>query len=321
MLVNCVAYQDGRKLADIATADISEYVSRPECFVWVALKDPEPGELAILQEEFDLHHLSVEDVLSGHQRPKIEEYGDSLFAVLHNLELREGELHVAEIDLFVGPNFILSVRKGTEQGFTAVRARTEREPELLRFGSGFVFYALIDTVVDRYFPVVDALEVELEALEGRIFEGASPRANLEALYGLKQKLMVVKHAVDPLIEAVGKLHGGRVPQVAMNTQEYFRDVYDHLLRLSQNIDSLRDMVTTAMSVNLAMISLAENEVTKRLAAYGALVAVPTMIAGIYGMNFQFMPELKWPFGYPLAVAAMAAIDAYLFFRFRRARWL
>ena len=321
MLVNCVAYQDGRKLADIATADISEYVSRPECFVWVALKDPEPGELAILQEEFDLHHLSVEDVLSGHQRPKIEEYGDSLFAVLHNLELREGELHVAEIDLFVGPNFILSVRKGTEQGFTAVRARTEREPELLRFGSGFVFYALIDTVVDRYFPVVDALEVELEALEGRIFAGSSPRANLEALYGLKQKLKFVKHAVEPLIEAVGKLHGGRVPQVCVNTQEYFRDVYDHLLRLSQNVDSLRDMVTTAMSVNLAMISLAENEVTKRLAAYGALVAVPTMIAGIYGMNFRFMPELKWPFGYPLAVAAMAAIDAYLFFRFRRARWL
>ena len=321
MIVNCVAYQDGKKLADIAAEDISEYVSRPECFVWVALKDPAPEELAFLQDEFDLHHLSVEDVLKGHQRPKIEEYGDSLFAVLHNLELREGELHVAEVDLFVGPNFILSVRKGTEQGFTAVRARTEREPELLRHGSGFVFYALIDAVVDRYFPVVDALEVELEALEGRIFAGASPRANLEALYGLKQKLMTVRHAVDPLIEAVGKLHGGRVPQMCHGTQEYFRDVYDHLLRLSQGLDSLRDMVTTAMNVNLAMISLAENEVTKRLAAYGALVAVPTMIAGIYGMNFEHIPELKWLFGYPLAVTAMVAIDIYLFYRFRQARWL
>jgi magnesium transporter len=230
-------------------------------------------------------------------------------------------VHVAEIDLFVGPNFILSVRKGTEQGFTAVRARTEREPELLRHGSGFVFYALMDAVVDRYFPVVDALEVELESLESRIFAGTSPRANLEALYGLKQKLMTVRHAVDPLIEAVGKLHGGRVPQMCQGTQEYFRDVYDHLLRLSQGLDSLRDMVTTAMNVNLAMISLAENEVTKRLAAYGALVAVPTMIAGIYGMNFEHMPELKWMFGYPLAVAAMVAIDVYLFYRFRRARWL
>ena len=321
MIVNCVAYEDGRKLADIAAEDISEYVSRPECFVWVALKDPDAEELSFLQDEFDLHHLSVEDVLTGHQRPKIEEYGDSLFAVLHHLELREGDLHVAEVDLFVGPNFILSVRKGTEQGFTAVRARTEREPELLRLGSGFVFYALIDAVVDRYFPVADALEMELETLEGRIFAGASPRANLEALYGLKQKLMTVKHAVDPLIEAVGKLHGGRVPQVCQGTQEYFRDVYDHLLRLSQGLDSVRDMVTTAMNVNLAMISLAENEVTKRLAAYGALVAVPTMIAGIYGMNFEHIPELKWIAGYPLALVAMVAIDAYLFHRFRQARWL
>jgi magnesium transporter len=321
MLVNCVAYEGGRKLSDIPVEEISAYVHRPECFVWVALKDPSDEELATMQEEFELHPLAVEDARKGHQRPKLEEYGDTLFAVLHNLEHREGELQVAEIDLFVGPNFVLSVRKGTEQGFTAVRARTEREPELLRHGAGFVFYALVDAVVDRYFPVEDALEVELEALEARIFAGSSPRANLEALYGLKQKLLVVKHAVDPLIEAVGKLHGGRVPQVCHGTQEYFRDVYDHLLRLSQGLDTLRDTVTTAMSVNLAMISLAENEVTKRLAAYGALVAVPTLIAGIYGMNFEHMPELKLAFGYPVAIAVMVAIDAYLFTRFRKARWL
>ncbi|MBK6981392.1 MAG: magnesium/cobalt transporter CorA [Betaproteobacteria bacterium] len=321
MLVNCVAYQEGRKLADVPVEAISDYVGRPECFVWVALKDPTPEELAQLQEEFGLHDLAVEDARKGNQRPKLEEYGNSLFAVLHSIDIRAGELHVAEIDLFVGRNFVLSVRQGTEQGFAAVRARTEREPELLRQGAGFVFYALIDAVVDRYFPVVDALEMELESLEGRIFEGATPRANLEALYGLKQKLMTVKHAVDPLIEAVGKLHGGRVPQVCQGTQEYFRDVYDHLLRLSQVIDSLRDTVTTAMSVNVAMISLAESEVTKRLAAYAALVAVPTMIAGIYGMNFKHIPELDWTFGYPLAISAMVAIDVWLFLRFRKARWL
>lgn len=321
MLVNCVAYQEGRKLADVPVEAISDYVGRPECFVWVALKDPTPEELAQLQEEFGLHDLAVEDARKGNQRPKLEEYGNSLFAVLHSIDIREGELHMAEIDLFVGTNFVLSVRQGTEQGFAAVRARTEREPELLRQGAGFVFYALIDAVVDRYFPVVDALEMELESLEGRIFEGATPRANLEALYGLKQKLMTVKHAVDPLIEAVGKLHGGRVPQVCHGTQEYFRDVYDHLLRLSQVIDSLRDTVTTAMSVNVAMISLAESEVTKRLAAYAALVAVPTMIAGIYGMNFRHIPELDWTFGYPLAITAMVAIDVWLFTRFRKTRWL
>jgi magnesium transporter len=321
MLVNCVVYREGRKLTDIAVEDISEYVSRADCFVWVALKDPTHEELDQMQEEFGLHALAVEDARHGHQRPKLEEYGDSLFAVLHNIELRDGELHIAEIDLFVGQNYVLSIRQGTEQGFTAVRARTEREPELLRHGAGFVFYALIDAVVDRYFPVVDALEVELEELESRIFAGTSPRANLEALYGLKQKLMTLRHAVDPLMEAVGKLYGGRVPHVCQGTQEYFRDVYDHLLRLSQVLDSLRDMVTTAMSVNLAMISLSETEVTKRLAAYAALVAVPTMIAGIYGMNFEHMPELKWTYGYPLAVTVMVAIDAYLFHRFRKANWL
>ena len=321
MLVNCVAYQDGKKLGDITIDDIDKYVSRPECFVWVALKDPGPGELAQMQKEFHLHPLAVEDARHGHQRPKLEEYGDQLFTVLHNIEVKDGELHVSEVNLFVGPNFVLSVRSRTEQGFQSVRDRTEREPWLLKHGSGFVFYALIDAVVDRYFPVVDALEVELEKLETTIFTGKSPRASLEALYGLKQKLMVLKHAVEPLMEAVGKLYGGRVPQVCQGTQEYFRDVYDHLMRVETMIDSLRDMVTTAMSVNLAMISLGESEVTKRLAAYAALVAVPTLIAGVYGMNFKNMPELETLYGYPMAIAAMVVIDTFLFTRFRKARWL
>ncbi len=321
MLVNCVAYQEGRKIADIPKEAISDYVSRPDCFVWVALKDPEPAELEEMQEEFGLHELAVEDARHGHQRPKIEEYGNSLFAVLHNIEMHEGELRQGEVDIFVGPNYILSVRQHTDQGFAAVRKRTESEPDLLRHGAGFVFYALVDAIVDRYFPVEDAIEVELEALEGRIFEGTSPRANLEALYGLKQKLTVLNHAIDPLLEAVSKLVGGRVPQVCQGTQDYFRDVKDHLERLGHNVDNLRDTVTTAMTVNLAMITLSENEVTKRLAAYAALVAVPTMIAGIYGMNFKHMPELEWAVGYPLALGAMVGIDVYLFFRFRRTGWL
>jgi len=321
MLVNCAAYQDGKKLGDIQPEDISEYLSRPECFVWVALKDPGPGELAALQDEFNLHELAVEDARHGHQRPKIDEYGDSLFAVLHNIEVVGEELKVGEVDIFVGKNYVLSVRNQAEPGFAAVRARCEREPELLRHGAGFVFYALIDAVVDRYFPAIDALESELERVEEHIFSGSSTRANIEALYALKQKLMTLKHAVEPLLEAVGKLHGGRVPQVCASTQEYFRDVYDHLIRVSQSIEGLRDMVTTAINVNLSLATVSENETTKRLAAYAALVAVPTMIAGIYGMNFEQMPELRWAFGYPVAVGVMAAIDGYLFYRFRKARWL
>jgi magnesium transporter len=324
MLVNCCAYQNGTKLGDIPKEAISEYVKRPDCFVWVALKEPTEEELEQMAQEFDLHPLAVEDARHGHQRPKIEEYGNSLFAVLHVIELKGDEIVVGEIDIFVGKNYILTVRHHTEHGFIEVRARAESEPELLAHGSGFVLYALMDNIVDRYFPVVDALEVELEKIEERIFEGKageSARANIKDLYELKHKGMIVRHAVEPLIEAVHKLYGGRVPQVCVGTQEYFRDVYDHLLRVSQQLDGLRDMVTIAMQVNLSMISLSENEVTKRLAAYAALVAVPTMIAGVYGMNFKNMPELSWEWGYPLAVALMVGLDAFLWVKFRRTRWL
>ena len=321
MLVSCVAYANGRKLADIKPDEISDYLSRPECFVWVGLKDPGPGELAAMQHEFDLHELAVEDARHGHQRPKIEEYGESMFAVLHMIESEGAELVVGELDIFAGRNYILSVRSRAKNGFVDVRARCEREPHLLKNGSGFVLYALMDSVVDRYFPVLDLLETELEMLEGRMFAGGSARANIEAMYGLKQKLMVLKHAVGPLHEGVGKLYGGRVPKVCAGSQEYYRDVYDHLSRLNQSIDSLREMVTTALSVNLSLIALQESETTKRLAACAALVAVPTLIAGIYGMNFKHMPELDWQFGYALAVLMMVSIDTYLFFRFRKSGWL
>ncbi len=321
MLVSCVAYQDGRKVADIKPDDISTYVSRPECFVWVALKDPGPGELAAMQHEFGLHELAVEDARYGHQRPKIEEYGDSLFAVLHMVEIVNGELKVGEVDIFAGPNYVLSVRRLGEKGFLEVRNRCEREPHLLEHGTGFVLYALMDAVVDRYFPVIDALETELEQLEERMFAGGSVRANIEEMYALKQKLMVLKHAVGPLFEGVGKLCGGRVPGVCIGSQEYYRDVYDHLSRINQSVDALRDMVTTALSVNLSLIGLHENETTKRLASCAALVAVPTLIAGVYGMNFEHMPELKWVFGYPVAIAIMLTIDGYLFYLFRKSGWL
>jgi len=321
MLINCVAYENGKRLGDIPKADVSEYVKRPECFVWVALKDPEPAELAEMQEEFGLHPLAVEDATRGHQRPKIEEYGDTIFAVLHVPQLRGADVDVGELDIFVGRNYVLSVRHRFEAGFQAVRDRVETEPDLLRVGSGFVLYALMDNVVDRYFPLVDALEVQLEAIEQRIFTEDLARANLRELYDLKYKLMVVRHAIEPLIDVLHKLYGGRVPPVCVGVQDYFRDVYDHLLRVSQQVDGLRDMVVTAMQVNLSTVNMATTEVTKRLAAYAALVAVPTLIAGIYGMNFKFMPELQHVWGYPVALATMAGIDSFLWWRFRKAGWL
>jgi magnesium transporter len=325
MLINCVAYQRGRKLGDIPIEDISEYVSRPDCFVWVALFEPDKHELELMAEEFGLHELAVEDASKGHQRPKIEEYGDSLFAVLQTIdqdpEDPDAEFIVGEIDVFVGRNYILSVRRKSPHGLQDVRHRAESEPENLAHGSGFVLYAIMDTVVDRYFPVLDKLETDLEKLEVQIFRGAPTRKNIENFYDLKYRLMTLKHAVAPLMEAVGKLFGGRVPPVCLGSQEYFRDVYDHLTRINAAIESLREMLQTGISVSLTLIALADSEVTKRLAAYGALITVPTLIAGIYGMNFDHMPELTWTIGYPLVVAAMVAIDVVLFFRFRKAGWL
>jgi len=322
VLISCVAYKEGHKIADIGIDEVPKYVGEPGYLVWVALREPDAETLDKLQQVLGLHPLAIEDARKGHQRPKVEDYGDSLFAVMQIIEPEGAELRVGEVAVFAGSNYVVSVRSHAERGFQEVRARCEREPELLRLGSGFVLYALTDAVVDRYFPVLDLLEAELERVEERIFaNNGSPRANIEALYALKNRLMVVKHAVAPLLEGVSNLSGARVPALCMGLREYFRDIYDHLLRLNQTIETVRDSVATATSVNLSMISLQENETMKRLAAYAALIAVPTMVAGIYGMNFEHMPELGWRFGYAGAVGVMVVVDIYLFYRLRKAKWL
>jgi magnesium transporter len=322
MLINCVAYQDGQKLADIPVEDISAYVERPECFVWVALRGAEPDELAVMKEEFGLHELAVEDASRGHQRPKIEEYGDSLFVVVKPIECRDGEIHIGEVDIFVGQNYVLSVRDGhSQQGFLGVRARAEKEPHMLKKGPAFVLYALMDAVVDRYFPVLDMLETELENIEELIFSHGEQRDNIQRLYELKRKVTIVRHVVAPLMEAVGRLHGGRVPAVCQDTQEYFRDVDDHLHRISASLDTIRDTIATAIQVNLSMVAIEESEVNKRLAAWAAIFAVVSAFAGLWGMNFKFMPELEWHYGYPMAIAVMLGTCLYLYRLFKRSGWL
>jgi magnesium transporter len=322
MLISSVAYQNGRKVADIEPQDIHRYLVQPDTFVWVALLDPDDRALELMQSEFNLHPLAVEDARHGHQRPKIEEYGEVLFVVLHMIEpASDGQLRVGEVAIFVGRNYILSVRSGVARGFQDVRARCEHEPQLLRRGPGYVLYALMDAVVDRYFPLLQSVELELERIEEQIFAAASPRANVEALYALKQRLMIFRHAVAPMLESIGNIYGARVPAVCTGMQEYFRDVSDHLQRLSQTIESIRESVSTAISVNLSLITLQESETMKRLASYAALIAVPTLIVGIYGMNFDNMPELHWRYGYALVWGLMAALDGYIFYLLRKAKWV
>jgi len=322
MLINCVAYQDGLKIAEPSIHQISDYVTKPHTFIWVALKDADSTELQQMKEEFELHELAVEDAQHGHQRPKVEEYGDSIFAVIQLIEIVNSELHVGEVDVFVGRNYVLSIRNRSQQNFLGVRARCEREQHLLKLGSGFVFYALIDAIVDRYFPIVDALETELEEIEEKIFNQGSARSNIERLYALKRKVQVLKHAVAPLLDAVGKLQGGgRVPNACSDMQVYFRDVYDHLGRINSSVDAIRDTIATAMQVNLSMVTIEEGEVNKRLAAWAGIFAVATALAGIWGMNFEVMPELKWEYGYPAALLAIAGAAGILYWRFRKSGWL
>jgi magnesium transporter len=322
MLINCVAYENGKKLADIAIAEISDCLLRPGCFVWVALKDATDEELAVMQEEFGLHPLAIEDAEHGHQRPKVEEYGDTVFAVVHTLELTPTDaLRIGEVNIFVGDNFVLSVRNRSGQNLLAVRERSEREPQLLKHGPAFVFYALLDAVVDRYFPIIDTLETELEAVEAQIFEPGTSQGNIQRLYELKRDIGIVRHAVAPLIDGVHKLFSGRVPGVCENNREYFRDVFDHLLRMNGSLDNLRDTIGTAIQVNLAMVAIEESVVNKRLAAWAGIFAVISAFAGIWGMNFKFMPELEWRFGYPLALLTITVVCVLLYRQFRKTGWL
>ncbi len=323
MLINSALYDDGRIVSEPGLDGLSEALASTQSgFAWIALRDPTDDELHRLQHELDLPPLAVEDARKGHQRPKVEEYGDITFAAMHLLEMGPDGLEVGEVHVFVGPRFVVSVRHRSQQGFLGVRGRAEREPHLLRQGPGFVLYALMDAVVDRYLPLMDGIEAELETLEETMFLPQQDRqAVVQQLFALKQRLMTLRHAVTPLLEVTAKLHGGRVPMVCKAMQEYFRDVYDHLVRLQASIDAARETIIAATQVNLTLVTIDESLVTKRLAAWAAIFAASTALAGIWGMNFEKMPELKWAFGYPMALGAIAVVSGALYWRFKRLKWL
>ena len=322
MLINCVAYKDGQRLADLELDQIGDYLKIPGCFVWVALRDATKEELVLMQHEFGLPWLAIEDALHGNQRPKIQEFGELIHAVMHLVEVESiGDLRVGEVHAYVGPNFVLSVRNRSSKGFLGVRERAEREPGLLKQGSAFVLYALMDEIVDRYFPVIEKLEAELDAIEDQIFERGAGQPNVKRLYELKRRLSVLHHAVAPLLEAVGKLHGGRVPPVCAQSEHYFRDIDDHLRRIDASIGTMRDTIGVAIQVNLSMVMIEGSETTKRLAAWAGIFGVATAFAGIWGMNFEHMPELELPWGYPASLAVIVGSCILLYQRFRHAGWL
>ncbi|MFN8641584.1 MAG: magnesium/cobalt transporter CorA [Candidatus Binatia bacterium] len=323
MVVNCAVYADGRRLRTIPIEEISEVVDVPGQFVWVGLHEPDEALLRQVQREFGLHDLAVEDALRAHQRPKLEEYGDCLFVVLRTGRLEEGEGHIAlgETHVFVGPHYVVSVRHGASLSYAEVRARCETTPHLLRKGPGFVLYALMDFVVDHYFPIIDQLEDRLDGIEEEIFSGRPDRGSIEQVYDLKRDLLVAKRAVSPLVDICNRLMRFDLATIPEDTRPYFRDVYDHAIRINEAIDTLRELVTSALEAKLSLISVEQSEVTKKLASWAAIIAVPTMIAGVYGMNFEFMPELRWHHGYHGAVAMMLAACGFLYWRFKKSGWL
>jgi magnesium transporter len=320
-VVNCAAYCDGRKIGNVDIDDISEILQFPGQFIWIGLHEPTAELLRKIQEEFSLHDLAVEDALRAHQRPKLEEYGDSLFVVLRTVQMVDGKTQFGETHLFVGSRYVVSVRHGASLSYAELRARCERTPHLLRKGPGFVLYAIMDFVVDQCFPIVDALEDELEGLEEEIFGGTFDRNTTQRIYDLKRELVALKRAAVPLVEMCNRLVRFDTTLIPDDTRPYFRDVYDHVIRINESIDTLRELLTTALEANLSLISVQQNDVTKKLAAWAAILAVPTMIAGIYGMNFDVMPELRWRYGYLVIVFMMFGICSLLFWRFKRADWL
>jgi magnesium transporter len=321
MLLNCILYEAGEKIASIDLKEIDNYSEIKSGFVWMAFKDASEAEIDHVQRSLSLHPLAIEDVKSSTQRPKLEEYGTVLFCVIHLLDLVDDEIVIGEVNMFVADHFVVSLRSNSQQDFLGVRARCEQEPALLSQGTSFVFYAILDAVVDRYFLLLDYIESELEAIEISIFEENAGRKNIERLYNLKRKTLTLRHAAIPMMEFIGKLHGGRVPALCANSQEYFRDVHDHISRIVSVAEDVREAVTTAIQVNLAMLTIEETEITKKLASWASIFAASTAMAGIWGMNFEHMPELHWEFGYPLALISIGFVSLSLYFRFKRVGWL
>ncbi|OFW30135.1 MAG: magnesium and cobalt transport protein CorA [Acidobacteria bacterium RIFCSPLOWO2_02_FULL_65_29] len=321
-VIACASYAQGRRVADLPIADVSETLAETDQFVWIGLYEPREDVLRQVQSEFGLHDLAVEDALRAHQRPKLEQYEGSLFVVLRTAQLdADHRLELGETHVFVGERFVISVRHGSLKSHIGVRAKCEAAPELLKKGPGFVLYALMDFIVDQYFPIIEAFEEQVETLEGEMFGERVSRDTANRIYTLKRDLLTLKRAVSPVVEVCNRLTRYDITLVHEETRPYFRDVYDHALRVNEMIDSLRELLTAALEAHLSLISVQQNDDVKRLAAWAAIIAVPTMIAGIYGMNFRQMPELSWAYGYPAAWAVMIVACVGLFAGFRRSGWL
>jgi magnesium transporter len=321
MIMKCVAYQNGVSIGDVTIEDISEVLKREHTFVWLGLREANSELLAKIQEEFGLHDLAIEDACAAHQRPKIDEFGESLFMVLHTAHLAGDQVKFGETHIFMGPRFLVTVRHGSTLSHSKIRARCEAMPKQLAKGPGFALYSIMDFIVDNYVPVIDGLQARFDVLESAIFKYQPSRQTMEGLYELKRELMLLESAITPVIDICNELMRLHSEVIPKEGRVYFRDIADHIKRIDQKIHGMREMLVAAMQVHLTFETVRQNEVVKRLAGWGAILAIPTMVFSWYGMNFRHMPELDWEYSYPVVVGGVALGSLLLYWRLKRAGWL
>ncbi|MFD7612102.1 magnesium/cobalt transporter CorA [Streptomyces sp. NPDC059828] len=327
VIVDCAIYREGRRTKgpdDLSDA-LAEARASGDAFLWIGLHEPTAAEFDRVSSEFGLHALAVEDALSAHQRPKLEVYDDSLFVVLKPLkyDAETDTVSADEVMVFIGDSFVVTVRHGESAPLHSVRMRLEASPDVLRHGPTAVLYAVCDAIVDHYIEVASELQIDMEGLEAEVFapDGGGSRNTAARIYTFKRQVLEFRRATGPLAAPVERLTNATVPFVHEHAQPFFRDVSDHLMRVNEQVEGLDRLLSDILAAHLAQMGVRQNDDVRKISAWAAMVAVPTMVAGIYGMNFEHMPELGWTWGYPAVLLLMAAVVYGLYRMFKRRGWL
>jgi magnesium transporter len=323
VIVDSAIYENGvRRDGEVDLEHAYEGRHEPGRFVWIGLYEPTEDEFATLRREFGLHPLAVEDAIHAHQRPKLEVYDEMVFMVLKTARYVDPTevIELGEVLVFLGDDFVITVRHGEASSLVRVREALDADPERLKHGPSAALHAILDQIVDDYQPAIEGLDTDIDEVEEQLFSGE--RVNpAERIYKLQREVLSFRKATAPLIEPMDKLARGHYLQIHPEVRDYFRDVNDHLIRVRDQLDAMRDLLSSSLQANLAQVGVRQNDDTRKISAWVAIAAVPTAIAGIYGMNFHHMPELRWELGYPAVLTLMLTICLFLYYRFKRAGWL
>ena len=314
-------YANGRRIADIPIEEAGEWSRKEGHVVWIGLLEPDRELLYRVQRQFNLHDLAIEDAEHAHQRPKLEQYGDALFIVARTAQLLNGRVSFGETHLFVGSGYIVSVRHGVSTSYASVRQHWESCPAALAKGEDFILYAILDFIVDNYMPVLETIQDEVDSIEDRVLSNPMTSADIERLYMLRRDLLRLRNAADPLVEVCRRLTATDLPQIRPAMHNLFRDVTDHIRTVQEKVDNLREVLAFAFEASLLVGQSQETAIAKKLASWAAILAVPTAVAGIYGMNFEHIPELKMRFGYETVLLVIIVTCSVLYWRFRKNGWL